>query len=651
MQENGSSGDDREANVLNRVVVHFLLEYFNDTGLNLRRNYEEEASIILRDRLELKLISTLSTGEWKKWLPPDATFENGAIEGRNFFFKAISNGRYFPLYPTCNGKIFYSSNFGYSNALLTELYCMLNQTKLPQIALQELARQFGISSDDLFHNYFPAFPLAAVGGSPPFLISVKYGKQVVVPVIQTEIPSLHYKRTFCLYGNKSATFMHADQIKNSSEEAIAVITDSPLLSMRNPTHCGRSPKLYISSFYGEDRGAKDIDWTPLKNKNIHVYYLLIQHSQRAAQELFRTAFTVCEAFKQHEITDVTIISYFEGVNSTYFPEVRNEPQFIKYKDFKPIVENIINHPIITGSIFDSRPLPPSIFLLAPAIKERTVSLFYGDPQSGKTLFVLSLALAVSQGIPAFENWRAPLPAKVLYIHGEDPGNELEEKFGLLTRVYVPFHANICRLPVPNTPKLSVDVVCRNVYAKLQLLRSQGHMTSLLVLDNLSCFDQLYSVNSELVLLQDWLNKFQSEGLAVWLIPPRKILTSKRLIAATRLGLNNIFKVSKSDCSLLNTLSIGIIIEQCASLSRDFIRNFKLRIDFNAAKPYWHLFSGSSEEQIRQAIVRLTKEKYTEKQIAESLSITVALVKKKKRELRLTKRRIPKPPPFTMFPKH
>ncbi len=632
MRDNESSDESgRSTDRLNRTVADYFLNRFDASGLNLRRNTDAESRIILRNLLEIKLISTLASDEWRNWLPVGVTLEKGIIRGENCSLRVGTKERYSPYFLTYGGKILSGSNSNCSGAFLTELYCLLHPEKHPNVALQELAQQFGIHGDS-FDNSFPTFTASAIN-TFPFDFSSKDGAQMVLPVRQVEIPSPSYKGRFYLYSNKvGSAFTYSERIKNSPNNTIVVLTDSPLLIARNssPIALGEEYKLYISSWYGEDSGAKDVDWRPLKGTR--VYYLLIQHSQSPAQELFRTALTVCEALKLQG-TDVTIISYFEGVNSTYYPAFRSEPMFIEYEDFKPIAETIINSSVVKNSIFEF-PHQSSAFLLIPAIKECSVSLFYGDPLSNKTLFILSLALAVSQGIPAFENWFAAQPAKVLYIHGEDTGNEIKEKLKVLSKVYEHRLDTIYCWPVPNTPKLSLDFVCKAIYARFQELRSQGHIIPLLVLDNLSCLEQMYSPNSELVLLQEWLNKFQSEGLAVWLVPPRRILTSKSMVAIKRLGLDNIFKVNKSDSSLLNTLTMEICIERCPSLPKLFRRNFKLRIDFNANKPHWHLFSGTPDEQLKQTIERLTKEKYTEKQIAEYLAIPLALLKKRKRDFEI-----------------
>lgn len=84
-----------------------------------------------------------------------------------------------------------------------------------------------------------------------------------------------------------------------------------------------------------------------------------------------------------------------------------------------------------GEILD-REFPPREDLLSPWLKQGESALIYAAPGVGKSMFALSLALAVAGG-GKFLDWQAPRPYRVLFVDGEMPMDTIKERTELLLK--------------------------------------------------------------------------------------------------------------------------------------------------------------------------------------------------------------------------
>lgn len=76
------------------------------------------------------------------------------------------------------------------------------------------------------------------------------------------------------------------------------------------------------------------------------------------------------------------------------------------------------HVVLNLTEFFSQPIPDAVQLLGP-IHEADVGFLAAWRGTGKTLFNLSLSVAIARGVP-FLGWKCPAPRPVLYIDGEMP---------------------------------------------------------------------------------------------------------------------------------------------------------------------------------------------------------------------------------------
>lgn len=75
-------------------------------------------------------------------------------------------------------------------------------------------------------------------------------------------------------------------------------------------------------------------------------------------------------------------------------------------------------------------MPPRKVFMSPWVAAQSISMLYAYRGTGKTFFLMSVALSLASGTP-FLGWHVPEPRRVAYIEGELPGFMLKERFKLL----------------------------------------------------------------------------------------------------------------------------------------------------------------------------------------------------------------------------
>ena len=127
-------------------------------------------------------------------------------------------------------------------------------------------------------------------------------------------------------------------------------------------------------------------------------------------------------------------------------------------------------------------------------------MIWAAPAVGKTMFSLSLALAVAGG-GSFIGWEAPKPRKVLFIDGEMPIQDLQERLEALSssiegidmdaaRSRLTILARHDQSPDADFPDLGNDEIAKDT---LNLIRKEQY--DLVILDNLSTLAYLDDENS------------------------------------------------------------------------------------------------------------------------------------------------------------
>ena len=156
-------------------------------------------------------------------------------------------------------------------------------------------------------------------------------------------------------------------------------------------------------------------------------------------------------------------------------------------------------------------LPPRELLLDPILSTKTLAMLYAPRGVGKTHMALGIAWAVASG-GSFLKWQAERPRKVLYIDGEMPVADIQQRLRLLGSA------------PPELRFMMADMEPEGLHdlgkwdARKLLRASWGKTPDLLVLDNLSSLvgkstDDPDAWNG----LQDWLLTCRRDGIAVLIV--------------------------------------------------------------------------------------------------------------------------------------
>ena len=76
-------------------------------------------------------------------------------------------------------------------------------------------------------------------------------------------------------------------------------------------------------------------------------------------------------------------------------------------------------------------LPEREHLVLPWLRQQESAMVFAAPGVGKSLFAMSLALSVAGGGKALGKWDAPRARRVLYVDGEMPTDDIQERAKLL----------------------------------------------------------------------------------------------------------------------------------------------------------------------------------------------------------------------------
>ena len=161
-------------------------------------------------------------------------------------------------------------------------------------------------------------------------------------------------------------------------------------------------------------------------------------------------------------------------------------------------------------------IPPREMLLNPILPARSLSMLYAPRGIGKTLLGLSIALVVASGTSLLR-WSAPRQRRVVYVDGEMPLADLQER---LSAISLGLDADIpndgFRILAADQTESGINLGCIEGQQALEPLLDG---VELLVLDNLStlCTTGSESASDAWVPMQNWLLRLRRQGVAVLLI--------------------------------------------------------------------------------------------------------------------------------------
>lgn len=135
--------------------------------------------------------------------------------------------------------------------------------------------------------------------------------------------------------------------------------------------------------------------------------------------------------------------------------------------------------------FVTMDLPPREEMLSPWLLTQSLSMIYAWRGVGKTHVALGIAYAVATG-GAFLGWKATGPQPVLYLDGEMPAADLQERLSVIVaNADVEPEPGMLRLVTPDLQKNFIpDLASREGQIDIDKILGDA---KLIIVDNLSCW--------------------------------------------------------------------------------------------------------------------------------------------------------------------
>lgn len=161
-------------------------------------------------------------------------------------------------------------------------------------------------------------------------------------------------------------------------------------------------------------------------------------------------------------------------------------------------------------------LPPREYFLEPWLPTSGLCMVYAKRGIGKTFFALEVAMAVSYG-SQFLSFKAPKPARVLYIDGEMPANSMQERLRNIKK-RMPNSENFIE-PFFITPDLLGDFMPDlNTPSGQHSIAHLVDQADLIIVDNISTLSGGKENEAESwIPLQTWALKLRRKGKSVLFI--------------------------------------------------------------------------------------------------------------------------------------
>jgi hypothetical protein len=277
--------------------------------------------------------------------------------------------------------------------------------------------------------------------------------------------------------------------------------------------------------------------------------------------------------------------------------------------------------------------PKREMVVAPFLPTASLAMVFAPTGTGKSWFALELALSVAKGSPFFE-WDVPKARRVLYVDGEMPPQDIQERRVTLDPKPTPslkFLSNI---------SLGLESTSLNLHEPKHQARIDGYLASLpeeqrpalIVFDNLSslALGKDESSNSDLDGLLSWLIKLRGSGLAVLVVHHSgKDETKGQRGASRRIDLlNTVIRLTKKK-SEDPAHSKGAC---CFDITFDKVRGkvpqpsaLTVELDTSELVAKWHTSASDLKAPVYMQALRVIRDEgfKSQKEIAEHLEITAS----------------------------
>ena len=277
--------------------------------------------------------------------------------------------------------------------------------------------------------------------------------------------------------------------------------------------------------------------------------------------------------------------------------------------------------------FISLDIPEKSFIVDPFLPERGLIEIYAKPGVGKTTFALSLGMAVALGSP-FLKWNAPKPKQVLYIDGEMPPSDMQERARATAQYF-----GVDALEVENFKILNRDM---NNGQLPDIGETSGQRefdvatnnADLIILDNLSAlrFTGKENEADSWSIIQRWLLEMRGRGKTVIILHHAGKDGTSRGTSRRHDILDTVIKLQRpSDYLQSEGAVFELHFEKCRGFFGDAAEPVGLSYTIIGGISHWECFA-ISDETIEE-VVSLTKQGLRQTEIASKMGISQPKVSK------------------------
>jgi hypothetical protein len=192
------------------------------------------------------------------------------------------------------------------------------------------------------------------------------------------------------------------------------------------------------------------------------------------------------------------------------PDTRYEQEYVP---FDPDAPAFVLPQSVSAAELMTLALPRRELLVEPILPARGLAMLYGPRGLGKTHVALGIAWAAASG-GSFLKWRAERPCRVLYVDGEMPAADMQERLRLIGSAPEALHFLLADMQGLGMPDLGTPE------GQAVLERSWGDTPpELLVIDNLSSLVSNARDNDAdgWSVMQSWLLRLRRLGVSVLLV--------------------------------------------------------------------------------------------------------------------------------------
>jgi len=272
-------------------------------------------------------------------------------------------------------------------------------------------------------------------------------------------------------------------------------------------------------------------------------------------------------------------------------------------------------------------IPPREMLMSPIIPEQGLVMLHAARGIGKTFISLSIAVIIASGRQMFDNkWSCPKPKKVLFIDGEMPQAVLQERCASIVMgfdiEYIPegnFNIITPDQQDEGIPDLSTQDGQKSIEEHLNGVK-------LVIIDNLSALCRTGKENDaeSWLPVQEWLLSLRRRGISVLIIHHSNKNGAQRGTSKREDLLDTVITLRRPpDYEASDGARFEVHYEKSRGFCGEEAKPFEVKLRRDEHKITWEV--SEIEDLIRQQVILLAAQNMTQRDIAQSLSISASKV--------------------------